>query len=87
LTRENAGLALALRAAEYGWDVNLYIEPKPENNAEETGQGMHPNISIVKEWVSLAEKVDIIVVMENGSFMKKLDMFRKRRRQSVRCFL
>lgn len=73
----DVGGALALRAAQNGWMVFWFIEYKPANN-QETGTGIHPNIKKIKEWIPYGTKVDIIVTTENGNFLPKLEMFRKR---------
>ena len=72
------GLAIALRAAQAGHKVYHYIEPKPDNYAQHVGENYHENIEKVKNWVPYSSKVDLILPMENGSFIEKLDALKKR---------
>ena len=72
------GAAIALRCAQAGHTVYHYVEDKPQNYAEECGKDLHPNIEKVTEWIPYASKVDLILPMENGSFIEKLDSLKKR---------
>ena len=74
----SVGLAIALRAAQAGHTVYHFIEPKPENFAQHVGKGYHKNIEKVKDWVPYASKVDLILTMENGNYIEKLDALRSR---------
>jgi len=69
--------AFALRCAEHGHTVKWFIEPKPGNN-QKIGTGLHPSIERVKQWLPWAGKSDLVVSTENGNYLPKLEMLRKR---------
>lgn len=76
---DGVGVATALRASELGHDVKLFIEPKPDNNADITGKGFD-QFEIVKEWLPYAMKSDLIIATVNTNYLDKLNAIRKKGR-------
>lgn len=72
---DGVGLSYAIRAAQAGHQVRLFVQPKPTNH-ESIGTGFK-GVEKVDNWVSHAKWADLIFVTTNTRWMPKIDALKK----------
>jgi len=78
IDNEGVMTAYALRCAEYGHDVKLFIEAGDDINHKTIAKGLHPKLEKVREWLPHVYGADLVITGDNAKYLKKLEMIRSR---------